>query len=108
MPEEPSDMPDVTPGGVGRDKWLMGSVVAVGTVAAAGMWVMSIANMAVAANAKANALETRVAVVESQRDEQRRAFEEMKTEFRGQLSELNRKMDWMIRRVGGGNGKDGQ
>jgi Flp pilus assembly protein TadB len=87
---------------VTRDKWLMGSVVAMGLVAAAAMWVVGVANSAAESSRRVSALETRLAVVETQRDEQRRALDEMKTEFRGQLSELNRKMDWMIRRVGGG------
>lgn len=105
MPEERDDvMPESK--GNSRDKWLMGSVVAVGVVAGCGLWIMGVANAAADAQRRANALETRVAVMETQRDEQRRTLDEMKSEFRGQLSELNRKMDWLLRRVGGG--KDGQ
>jgi hypothetical protein len=99
--------------GSSQNKWLL-TVVALCVLTAASWGVLGVKasaekGIADAAAAKDEIAEVRMrlAVVESQRDEQRRAFDEMKTEFRSQLAELNRKMDWMIRRFPGGK-VDGQ
>ncbi len=98
--EERDDMPKET----GRDKWLMGSVVAVALVAAASMWVMGVANAAADAVRRATALELRVAVGEAQRDESNRRLNEMSM----QIGEVNRKLDWLIRRAGPGSKDNNQ
>jgi hypothetical protein len=106
--EEREEMPELeVKGAISRDRWLIG-LVAIGLVTAAGWGIGGVRSDAAEAMRKASALELRMAVAEAQRtstaDEYNRRFAEMS----GQLSDMNRKLDWLVRRAGNGGGKDGQ